>query len=115
MPGKWDPSSGEYISNETQVRDRLLRIMDTGPNGTAANGKIDITGTNEQFLVVNGAMVYLHNVGDAKIYMDNKTGVNSDKWEIMPRMRAGPITARDRMYFMGAGPTTLKFLFVGGT
>lgn len=114
MPGGWDPSSGQYISTETQVRDRLLRIMDTGPNGTAANGKIDITGTGEQSLVVNGAMVYLQNVGDNRVYMDGKTGVNADKWEILPRMRVGPITAKDKLFFFGAGASTLKFLFVGG-
>lgn len=114
MPGYWD-ANGNYVSGDVQVRDRLLRIMESGPNGSPSNGKIDITGTAEQSLILNGAPVYLQNVGDSKVYMDNKPGVTSDKWEIMPRMRAGPITARDRLYFMGAGPTTLKFLFVGGT
>lgn len=113
MPGYWD-ANGNYVSGDVQVRDRLLRIMDSGPSGSSSNGKIVIDGTSEQSLVLNGAPVYLQNVGDAKVYMGNKPGVTADNWEIMPRMRAGPITSKDRLYFLGAGATTLKYLFVGG-
>lgn len=113
MPTTWDPDTGLPVEGTVIVRDKVLRIADTSPDGTAANGKITIDGTTEQSITVNGKMLYLQNVGDNKVYMDNKTGVTADKWEIPVRGRVGPITAQSKLYFLGAGATTLKFLFVG--
>ncbi len=112
MSTTWDPDTGLPVERTTIVRDRILRIADTAPDGVT-NGKIVLDGTAEQSLKISGKIVYLQNVGDNKVYMDNKTGVNADKWELPVRGKAGPITATDKMYFNSAGPTTLKYIFVG--
>lgn len=117
MPGGWGPDGKWY--DELKVYDRTLRILDTGPpngnNNGAANSSIPIDGTNEQSLLVSGGLVYVQNIGNATVYMDVKTGVNDTKWEILPRMRLGPLSAVDRLFFKGAGATTLKYIFVGGS
>ncbi len=112
MGTTWDRDTGEPINGTTIVRDRILRIADTAPENVT-NGKIVLDGTTEQSLKISGKIVYLQNVGANILYMDNKTGVNADKWELNVRGKAGPITATDRMYFNSAGPTTLKYIFVG--
>lgn len=113
MPSTWD-KDGKLVDGNFVVIDRILRIEDVAGDGTAkTNGKISIDGVTEQSIEVNGKTLYLQNVGDNKIYMDSKAGVNADKWEIMPRGRLGPITAKDKLYFLGAGVSTLKYLFVG--
>ena len=97
-----------------QVYENGYRILEEGPNKSSANGKITIDGSTEQSIQVSGMALYLQNVGDAKVYMDSKPGVNADKWEIVPGRIAGPFSATDKLYFKGAAATVLKYIFVSG-
>ncbi|MEW4371780.1 hypothetical protein [Paenibacillus kandeliae] len=113
MPTTWDPDTGLPVEGTVIVRDKILRIADSLPDGGTVNGKLAVDNTTEQSLVVNGKIIYLQNVGDNKVYMHNKTGVSEDHWEIPVRGKAGPITATGKLFFKGAGATTLKYIFVG--
>lgn len=69
--------------------------------------------TDEGNVDLAGKTAYLHNAGTAKIYIDNKTGVTSDKWELSPGEKQGPLTGH--MYYVGAANTTLKILYIDFT
>ena len=71
----------------------------------------DIT-TDESNVDIDGQTVYLHNVGSGKIYMDESTGVDDSKWEILVGEKSGPWSAT-KLYFKGETASTLKIVFLG--
>lgn len=69
---------------------------------TTTEGNTDIFGT-----------VYLHNAGSNIVYIDKTTGVSSSKWELAAGEKFGPL-ALQKLYYIGAGASTLKILYLEG-
>lgn len=85
-------------------------ITKNGGYKIASQTKIDVT-TSEGNYDINGQTVLLQNTGAAIIYIDNQTGVDNTKFEIPAATASGPWVFSEKVYFKGAGSTTLKILF----
>lgn len=57
--------------------------------------------------------VYLHNAGVNTVYIDIYTGVDNTKWELEAGEKLGPLSIQ-KLYFVGAGVSTLKVLHLRG-
>lgn len=78
--------------------------------------------TSESNIDTKGETCYIQNVGASIVYIDVVTGVDSTKWQIAVGERSGPWTARTgsgttadtKLYMIGAGASTLNFIFLEG-
>lgn len=72
--------------------------------------------TSESNIDTKGETCYIQNVGANIVYIDVVTGVDSTKWQIAAGERSGPWTARTatdtKFYLLGAGVSTLNFIFL---
>jgi hypothetical protein len=72
--------------------------------------KVSVT-TSEGSINLNelGGACLLHNAGDGAIYIDSKTGVSADSWELAKGEK--PTTLfNGTIYYKGAAASTLKIL-----
>lgn len=77
---------------------------------------------SESNIDTKGETCYIQNVGSNIVYIDVVTGVDNTKWQIAPGERSGPWTARtpttasaasdSKFYLIGAGVSTLNFIFL---
>lgn len=57
--------------------------------------------------------VHIHNAGANTAYIDINPGVTTDKWDITPGEKIGPLSIKT-LYHIGTAETTLKLLYLKG-